>query len=65
MTIVMNWLIALAVILLLFAGLYFIVKLAVKGAVREVIREEAALLAKKLWEDEDTAAERDDNAPQA
>lgn len=65
MTIVMNWLIALAVILLLFAGLYFIVKLAVKGAVREVIREEAALLAKKLWEDEDTAAVQDDNAPQA
>lgn len=49
MTIIINWLIALAVILLFFAGLYLVIKLAVKGAVREAIREEISQFAQKLW----------------
>lgn len=39
-----------AIILLFFAGLYLIIKLAVKNALRELLQE----LAERLWkEDED------------
>lgn len=65
MTIVMNWLIALAVILLIFAGLYFVIKLAVKGAVREAIHEEVTQLAKKLWEEDERETAADDTASEA
>ena len=54
MDILLNWLIALGVVLLLFAGLYLIVKLAVKSAVREVINEFGEKMAQKLWEEDDT-----------
>ena len=54
MIILLNWLIALVVVLLFFAGLYIIIKLAVKSAVREIAREVGDQVAKKLWE-EDTA----------
>ena len=53
MDILLNWLIALGVVLLLFAGLYLIVKLAVKSAVREVINEFGEKMAQKLWDNED------------
>jgi len=54
--IVLNWLIALAVILLFFAGLYLVIKLAVKAAVKEAGWELGKELAHKLWdEDEDTS----------
>ena len=53
MPILVNWLIALAVVLLLFWGLYLIVKLAVKSALREVIQEFGEKMAKKLWEDDE------------
>ena len=53
MDILLNWLIALGVVLLLFAGLYLIVKLAVKSAVREAFNEVAQQLANKLWEEDD------------
>ena len=47
------WLIALAVVLLLFAALYLVVKLAVKSAVREVVEERGRTLAKNLWAEDD------------
>lgn len=64
MTVIINWLIALAVILLFFAGLYLVIKLAVKGAVREALHEEITQLAKKLWED-DEAESADDTTAQS
>lgn len=57
MTILINWLIALAVVLLFFFGLYIVIKMAVKSAVREVTHEVAQEMAKKLWEE--------DSAPKA
>ena len=54
MPIFVNWIIALAVVLLLFWGLYLIVKLAVKSALREVLNEFGREMAKKLWEDDET-----------
>ena len=56
-TFLLNWLIALAVVLLLFAGLYFVVKLAVRKAVREALTELGQDLAKKLWAEDKTSDE--------
>ena len=53
MDILLNWLIALGVVLLIFAGIYLITKLAVKSALREVINEFGERMAKKLWEEDD------------
>ena len=51
----LNWLIALAVVLLFFAGLYLVVRWAVKSAVKEAAQELARDLAKKVWaEDNNT-----------
>lgn len=54
MEILLNWLIALCVVLLLFAGLYIIIKMAVKSAVREIAHEVGAEVAKRLWEEDTT-----------
>lgn len=56
-TTLLNWLIALAIVLLFFAGLYIVIKMAVKSAVREVTHEVAEEMARKLWEE--------DSAPKA
>ena len=54
MDILLNWLIALCVVLLFFAGLYIIIKLAVKSAFREIANEVGAKVAKKLWDEDAT-----------
>ena len=46
---ILNWLIALVVVLLFFAGLYLVVRAAVKSAVKEAAQELARDLAKKVW----------------
>ena len=63
MDILLNWLIALGVVLLLFAGLYLIIKLAVKSAIRETFGEVARELADKLWDEDDEATHEDDQSP--
>lgn len=57
----LNWLIALATLALFFTGLYFVVKLAVKNAVKESAHQLMEEFARKLWaEDKDS-----DQPPQA
>ncbi len=56
MEIVLNWLIALAVVLLFFSGLYLVVKLAVKAAVKEAGWELGKELAHRLWDEDEDAA---------
>ena len=55
MTIFVNWLIVLAALLLFFAGLYLVVKLAVKNAVKESAHQLIEELAQKLWADDKDA----------
>lgn len=52
--ILVNWIIALFVVLILFWGLFIIIKAAVKSAVREAAQEVAAEMAKKLWAEDTT-----------
>ena len=46
--ILLNWLVALAVILLVFAGLSCVIRAAVRSAVKDLLRE----MAKELWKNE-------------
>ena len=64
MPIFVNWLIALCVVLLFFAGFYFIVKLAVKSAMREIINAFGREMAKKLWAEDDTQPTQESQEPQ-
>ena len=52
---ILNWLIALVVVLLFFAGLYLVVRAAVKSAVKEAAQELARDLAKKVWAEDNSA----------
>lgn len=56
-----NWFIAFVTLALFFAGLYCVVKLAVKNAVKESAHQLIEEFARKLWaEDKDS-----DQPPQA
>jgi flagellar biogenesis protein FliO len=55
MPIFVNWLIVLSALLLFFAGLYLVVKLAVKNAVKESAHQLIEELAQKLWADDKDA----------
>lgn len=55
MPIFANWLIVLSALLLFFAGLYLVVKLAVKNAVKESAHQLIEELAQKLWADDKDA----------
>lgn len=48
----LNWIIALVVVLLFFAGLYLVVRAAVKSAVKEAAQELGREVAKKVWADD-------------
>lgn len=56
-----NWLIALATLLFFFAGLYFVVKLAVKNAVKESAHQLIEEFARRLWAEDKSS----DQPPQA
>ena len=64
MPILVNWLIALCVVLLFFVGFYLIVKMAVKSAMREIINAFGREMAKKLWAEDDTQPTQEPEAPQ-
>ena len=51
----LNWIIALVVVLLFFAGLYLVVRAAVKSAMKEAATELAKDLAKKVWAEDNSA----------
>ncbi|MCI9402909.1 MAG: hypothetical protein HFF04_04450 [Oscillospiraceae bacterium] len=55
---ILNWLIALVVVLLFFAGLYLVVRAAVKSAVKEAATELARDLAKKVWAEDGNTPEQ-------
>ena len=55
---ILNWLIALVVVLLFFAGLYLVIRAAVKSAVKEAATELARDLAKKVWAEDGNTPEQ-------
>ena len=55
---ILNWRIALVVVLLFFAGLYLVVRAAVKSAVKEAATELARDLAKKVWAEDGNTPEQ-------
>lgn len=50
---ILHWIIALAAFLLILTALYLVIRMAVRGAMKDAFQELGKEIAQKVWDDEE------------